>query len=70
MALLITKLAGTIERTLDTLVGTIGFVVTDLTAVEAFSSETAAAALGLLWAVTGEVTGFMTAVDESVRPNV
>lgn len=56
--------AGAGERTLDALVGAVGFVVTNLAAVEAFSSE--AAALGLVGTIAREVTGLVAAVCWSV----
>jgi hypothetical protein len=63
VALLITKLAGAIERTINTLVGTVYLVVTDLTAVEALAGETSAT-LRLVRAVAGEVTGLFAAIKD------
>jgi len=62
VTLLIAKLAGAIERALDTLVGTIRLVVTDLAAVEALASEAASTALRLVRAVASEVTGLLAAI--------
>ena len=58
VALLVTELAGAVEGTLNALVGAIGLVVTDLTAVEALAGETAAA-LGFVRAVAGEMAGLL-----------
>lgn len=62
MTLLVAEFAGAIERTLDTLIGTVRLVVTDLAAVEALASEAASTALRLLRAVAGEVTGLLAAI--------
>jgi hypothetical protein len=62
MTLYTAGVAGSVEGTLDTLIGAVRLVVTDLAAVEALSSETAA--LGLVGAFTGEVTSLVAALIE------
>jgi hypothetical protein len=61
MTLLVAELAGAVERTINTIVGTFCLVVTDLTAVEAFTGETSAA-LWLIGAVASEVTSLLAAI--------
>ena len=60
---MIAKLAGALEGALNTLVGTIRLVVTDLAAVEALASEAASAALRLIRAIASEVTGLLAAIE-------
>jgi len=62
VTLLIAKLAGALERALNTLIGTVRLIVTDLAAVEALASEAASAALRLIRAVASEVTGLLAAI--------
>jgi hypothetical protein len=57
-----TRIASAGKGTLDTLIRTVGRVVTNLPAVEAFASE--AASVKLIGTLSSKVTGLVVAIDE------